>query len=64
MSTIRENIQGALAEVYSGATDSEVNALIDKLADRGLVIMRAADLDEWAGIDEDREMPPTDYRES
>lgn len=60
--TIRQQIADALAEVYSGAGPDEVAALIDKLADRDLIIVRIADLvtlphwanaDDYRGVDED-----------
>lgn len=50
-----DSITIALSEVYMGASHIEAEALIDKLFDRGLVIVRAADVLPHDGIDEDRE---------
>ena len=41
MSTIRQMTEDALGEIYFGAGPNEVQALFDKLADRGLIILHA-----------------------
>lgn len=67
MTTIRELTTECLGEIYSGAGDLEVQALFDKLADRGLIILRADDLedriaDDYADDvhrdDEDQDLAP------
>lgn len=55
--TIREEIGDALAGVYSGAGRPEVDALIDQLLDRGLVIVRADDLADRIAEDYDFDHP-------
>lgn len=46
MGHIRQLTQDALGEVYFGAGPNEVQALFDKLADRGLIILDAVDLED------------------
>jgi hypothetical protein len=50
--------EDALGEIYFGAGPNEVQALFDKLADRGLIILHAEDLedriaDDYADDNED-----------